>query len=108
MLRGLKLVLAGLTLGSGMFVGGCMSNSKPSPDAMAGTPSNDAVACDKCKVTFVKNPETNQKGRVIGYTEKKQMVCPECKSAAENMFATGKMEHTCKACGGNMTACAVH
>ena len=108
MLRSMKMALAGLTLGTGMFLVGCQSNGKPSHEAMVGTASSDAVACDKCKVTYVKSPDTNQKGRVIGYSDRKQMVCPDCKSAAQNMFTTGKMEHTCKSCGGNMSGCAMH
>lgn len=107
MFRSIKMTLAGLTLGAGLFLVGCQS-SKPSPDAMMGTASSDGIACDKCNVTFVKSPTDNGKGRVIGYTTRKQMVCSECKGAVENLFATGKMEHTCTACGGNMTGCAVH
>jgi len=75
---------------------------------MTGTPSSDAIACDKCKVTFVKVPVDGGKGRIVGYTSRKQMVCPDCKGAVENMFATGKFEHTCTACGGNMSGCAAH
>jgi hypothetical protein len=115
MFRFTSIVLAALSLGVAGATGcqsdhseGHMDMHKPSPDAVAGTPTNDAVACDKCKVTVVKTPETNQKGRVIGYSDKKQMVCPDCKSMAENFFTSGKMEHTCKACGGNMSGCAMH
>lgn len=111
MLRFTKTILAGLTVGAGLILAGCQSDGKPSPNAMRGTPSTDGIACDKCKVTWVKVPITPGGGkdnRIIGYTSRKQMVCPDCNSAVANMFATGKFEHTCKACGGNMRACAVH
>jgi hypothetical protein len=76
---------------------------------MTGTPSTDAIARDKCKVTFVKVPTVDGgKPTVTGYATRKQMVCPDCKSAVQNMFATGKFEHTCTTCGGNMSGCAAH
>jgi hypothetical protein len=116
MRRFTTIPLALLALGAFAFVGGCESMGghseghmhKPSPNAMAGTPTDNAMACSKCDVVFVKSPETNQKGRVVGYSQKQQMVCPDCKSHAENFFSTGKMEHTCSSCGGNMMGCAMH
>lgn len=111
MLRFTKMALAGLTLGTGLILAGCQSAGKPSANAMVGTPSTDGIACDKCETTWVKVPQA-QSGRmgapIIGYSDRKQMVCPECKSAVANLFATGKFEHTCTACGGNMSGCAVH
>ena len=53
--------------------GAHMAMHKPSPDATAGTVSNEGIACDKCNVTFVKSP-TNDKGRIVGHTTRKQMV----------------------------------
>jgi hypothetical protein len=108
MFSAVKVIVAGLALGAAVFAAGCQSGGKPSPNAMMGTASSEGIACDKCNVTFVKSPTTNDKGRIIGYTTRKQMVCPDCKSAAANLFATGKMEHTCTSCGGNMSGCAVH
>ena len=113
MFRFTSFVLAALSLGV-VGAGGCQSNHsegymhKPSPDAMAGTPTDQGVACDKCETVWVHNPEVNQKGHVVGYSDKKQMTCPDCRSMAENFFTTGKMEHTCNACGGNMSGCAMH
>lgn len=113
MFRFSKMALAGLALGAGLVLAGCQSGGKPSPNAMTGTPSTQAIACDKCKVTWVKVPNTPSPGGkgsmgITGYTTRKQMVCPDCKGAVENLFATGKFEHTCSACGGNMSGCAVH
>ena len=114
MFRFTKVALAGLTLSAGLVLAGCQSNGKPSPNAMRGTPSTDGIACDKCEVTWVKVPNTSPgaggKGSmgITGYSSRKRMACPECKSAVANLFATGKFEHTCTACGGNMSGCAVH
>lgn len=106
------LSLMSLILAAGLLAGGCQSSgTKPSANATAGTPTTQAVACDKCKVVWKKEPLTVGGGhsdRVVGYTSSKQMVCPECRDAVQNMFATGRFEHTCSACGGNMQACAEH
>jgi hypothetical protein len=101
-----------MALAMGLFVTGCQSSgTKPSATATPGTPTTDAVSCDKCKVVWQKAPLTVGGGhsdRVVGYTTRKQMVCPDCRDAVQNMFATGRFEHTCSACGGNMQACATH
>jgi hypothetical protein len=37
------------------------------------------------------------------------MTCPECRTAAENFFATGKLEHACKTCGPDaLKVCEKH
>ena len=112
MLRASMSSFAGFALTGALFLAGCQSaGNKPAPGATAGTPSRDAVACDKCKVVWANEPITvggGKSDRVVGYTTQKQMVCPECRSAVHNMFTTGKFQHTCTACGGNMEACAVH
>ena len=112
MLRVAMLSFSGLSLAAVLFLVGCQgAGNKPSPGAIAGTPSTDAVACDKCKVVWTKTPITAGGGKehaIAGYTTQKQMVCPECRSAVHNMFTTGKFQHTCTACGGNMEACAEH
>ena len=106
MFRFTKIAFACLPLTAGLVLGGCQS-ATPSPDAMVGTPLTEGIACDKCKVTWVKAP-TRHRARIVGYTTREHMVCPECKGVVENLFATGKFEHTCKACGGNMSGFSVH
>ena len=100
--------LLGLGLGATLFFTGCQSDAQrmaPASHAMA----SDAVACDKCETTWVKvaNTSPNAGGRpgFTSYSNQKKMVCPDCKSAVSNFFATGEMKHDCKACGGNMTIC---
>jgi len=103
---------AGLLVVTAALLVGCQSaGNKPSSNATAGAPTTDAVACDKCKVVWKKEALTAGGGhsdRVVGYTGRKQMVCPDCRDAVQTMFATGHFEHSCSACGGNMQACAEH
>ncbi len=103
----LKTGLLGLSLGAGLLLVGCQSGGAaqaPVSHEMA----SGAVQCDTCKVTWVKVPEYGKGMRITGYTTRKEMECPECKSAVENFFATGNLKHECKACGGNMAVCEAH
>ena len=106
MFSALKMGLLGLTMGAGLLAVGCQSTSAKS-DTAASVASTQAVTCDACKVTWVKLPRES-KGRVIGYSYRKEMECPMCKDAVTNFFQTGKLEHTCSACGGNMSICEAH
>lgn len=55
---------------------------------------------------MVKVPSyTGLKGQLLVCHKAKKVMCPDCKSAMENFLRTGKLEHTCSYCGGNMTAC---
>lgn len=100
-----RLLLA-VPLALAMLVVGCKTANKPAQAADSGVAP--AVACNKCQVTWVKIPRV-EKGRAVAYTTHKSMVCPDCKSAAENFFATGKLAHTCKTCGPEaMEICAQH
>jgi len=106
MIRGLKGTLIGLGIAGALALTGCANGgSAPSGSAQV---SPNAVKCSKCEVTYVQVPVRNQKSRVIGYTSKQQMECADCKSAAENFFTTGKLEHTCTHCQGTMEVCEGH
>jgi hypothetical protein len=106
----LKISMQGLALGVGIFLAGCQSSAPPT--AATHMMSTQAVQCDMCKTTIVNAPSTVSSGGHGGwitvYSPHKEMDCPDCKSAASNFFATGKLEHTCKACGGNMVPCEGH
>lgn len=104
----LKSGLVGLTLGTGLLLVGCQSGGAPAPASHE--MASNAVQCDKCQVTWVKYPITGGgKGQqIIGYGTRKQMECPDCRSAVSNFFATGNLKHDCKACGGNMAVCEAH
>lgn len=102
----LKTGLLGLSLGAGLLLVGCQSGGAQAPASHE--MASNAVQCDKCQVTWVKVPTDNGKGRIVGYTSRKQMECPDCKDAVSNFFATGQLKHTCSACGGNMAPCEAH
>jgi hypothetical protein len=94
------LVLAGMVL----VAGGCRSTGR---GEAGGGPATQAVACTQCQTTWVKVPQTS-KGRIVGYSVAKKMVCPECRSAVENFFATGKLKHTCSLCASSLMTCDAH
>ena len=58
---------------------------------------DEAIMCPKCEAVWVK--EKRNLGKTTVYVSKKKMTCDDCKSAVENFFATGKLEHSCKTCG---------
>jgi hypothetical protein len=105
MLRSAKLMTSSLLLASGLILTGCTANGGNS--AQGATASTQAVTCSKCQATWVKVPST-EKGRIISYSNRKQMVCPDCKDAVATFFATGKFQHTCKTCGDSMELCEAH
>ena len=109
MFQSLKISMQVLALSAGVFLVGCQSSEQPM--AASHTMSSQAVQCDKCKTTIVNAPHTvsgGQGGDITVYSSHKEMDCPDCKSAAQNFFATGKLEHACKTCGGNMVPCEGH
>lgn len=64
----------------------------------------DAVSCAKCETVWVRAPLAGQKAK--GYTRKGKMVCPDCVTAVQNVFAGGKLEHACATCG-DLEACVI-
>ena len=87
------------------IVVGCAAN-QTAQSTMTETPK--AVACEKCETTWVKLP-IEQKGRVVAYSTRKSMECPDCISAVNNFFATGKLQHACATCGPDaMKICESH
>lgn len=111
-------VAAILAATAGMFAAGCQSSgsggasTQPAGSAMAmpaDAAGGQAVTCDTCKITWVKSPVTNSKGRVIAYTTTKSHECPDCRGAVENFFATGNLRHDCATCGKDaLQACEMH
>ena len=102
----LRLPKLGLALTAGLFAAGCQTADKPAESRLVA--SDQGVMCEKCKTTWVKVPESTRGLRVIAYTEQKRHTCPDCTTAAQNFFATGKLEHSCKTCGDNMKVCEAH
>ena len=97
-----KRVLTGmLAAGLAVILSGCSSMG-------AGSKADEkAVMCSKCQTVWVSRPNLMGKGQVTAYTKDKKMVCPDCESAAKNFFATGKLQHTCRACGDSLVVCPV-
>lgn len=98
----LKIGAIGLALTAVPLFVGCQT--APATHTMA----SEAVQCDTCKVTWVKVPQHRGKSGIVSYSSIKKMECPDCRNAVQNFFETGKFEHACKACGGNMARCEAH
>ena len=90
------VALASLTFG----LAGCATT--------AAVASNDtlAVLCPTCETVWVRR--RRQINKTTFYTTEKKMVCPDCTSAVETFFKTGKLQHTCATCGGNLAPCKAH
>jgi hypothetical protein len=101
-----KSSIVAVGVGAAAFLAGCASSGNGSDSAAAASPST-AVTCSKCQVTYVQQPVSNGK-RIIGYTTKPEMECPDCRSVAQNFFTSGKLEHTCAHCGVTMQTCEAH
>ena len=98
-----KSVLFGvLVAGAVVLVAGC---STPGPKAKAETGGEQVVMCSKCQMVWVRRSHTVGKATV--YRKELVMECPDCKSAVANFFTTGKWQHTCAACGENLSECAM-
>jgi hypothetical protein len=97
----LKLTLAAFVMGAGLVAAGCESMNKDDAESSSATSvaSRKAVACEKCKITWVNAPVKNDKGRVIAYTTKASHECPDCRAAVQNFFMTGNLKHECATCG---------
>jgi len=96
----------GVAMLSALALAGCQSAG--AQGSTSNVASTQAVMCPKCQITWVKVPVDNGKGRIVSYTTRKSMECPDCKSAVENFFSTGKLEHSCKTCGSDLQACEMH
>lgn len=105
-----KRGLGALALGAALLAG-CQSSgggARGRQSAAAATDTQQAVVCDKCKVTWVKVPGTTGKPYVVAYRTRRSHECPDCRSAVSNFFATGKLQHTCETCGEALEVCKAH
>lgn len=118
MLRSTSYIAAALAVAA-LFAVGCESNGGEKHDMHQGSGATgammtedagmQAVTCEKCEVTWVKSPVTNDKGRIIDYRTTKSHECPDCRAAAQNFFATGRLQHECKTCGPDaLQKCEAH
>ncbi|CAN5718069.1 hypothetical protein BH11VER1_BH11VER1_38820 [soil metagenome] len=75
----------------------------------ADAPATGAVTCNKCKTVWVSVPVTTPGSKgFVTYRDVKKMECADCESAIVTFFKTGKLQHECKKCGGEMTHCEEH
>ena len=75
----------------------------------ADTPGAGAVTCDKCKTVWVSVPVSSPGGKgFMTYRNVKKMECADCESAVATFFKTGKLQHECKKCSGELTHCEEH
>jgi hypothetical protein len=99
-----KLVAGIVVAGAAALLAGCQDTGGHA--SHAAPVSDKAVMCSKCQVTYFQ--ESLGKGSPVKYQTSK-MECPDCKSAAENFFATGTMAHDCKTCGPDaLKVCELH
>ena len=63
-----------------------------------------AVFCPSCKVVWVEMLDFDDPYR-MSTSPGRVMECPDCERAAVGFFETGKLEHSCKACGGELVHC---
>lgn len=65
------------------------------------------MMCDKCQAVWF--PKVTQGGKPgsgqVAYRMTRRMICPQCESIAAKFFRTGRLAHTCPACGGSITRC---
>jgi hypothetical protein len=101
-----RLFVAGLAVGAVALFAGCQDTGGHADHADHAALSDKAVMCSKCQVTYFQ--DSLGKGSPVKYQTSK-MECPDCKSAAENFFATGKAVHDCKTCGPDaLKVCELH
>ena len=98
----LKSKCAALATASLIVLTGCTAISP-----QAGTTQMTGIACNKCESVWLPRAGTGGKpGRGYDvYRASRRMICPQCESAAATFFRTGKFEHKCPGCGGNITRC---
>ena len=99
-----KRGLLGLGFGAGLVLSACASNGTPQ-SALA--PAPQGLSCAKCQVTYINAP-TKVGKTIVGYHKQGVMECPGCKDEVASFFTTGKFQHTCKVCGGEMSICEAH
>lgn len=111
-----KSFVAALTVGAGLFAGGCQSTGTTAASGGAGpTTEPVALACSKCETTYKKVAVTGGNPRsgfnIVRYRTVADHECPDCRNVVKTWFNQGKtavpgaVVHTCKSCGGEVTVC---
>lgn len=87
-----------------VLLAGCQFTGKREPPPLR---EAKAVICPKCETVWVEGLDLNDP-YMMTYRPEKVMKCPDCKSAVESFFTTGKLAHTCETCGGDLKHCTKH
>ena len=96
-----------LALSGGLVLAGCAKDNTAAESSTLNT--DKGVICTKCQTTWVQVEHRDKAGQQITYfTPQKRHVCPDCKDAVANFFATGNLQKTCKTCGDSMEICEGH
>ena len=102
-----KLATTITLLTAAMVAGQTFARAEEAPAPAAAAAPAQAIMCPKCQAVWVKDTATVNSHQTTVYVTSKKMMCPECKTAAENFFAGKNAEHTCKICG-EMKVCDAH
>ena len=62
------------------------------------------VVCRKCETIWphYKGPHAR---RLTPWKSPSNMKCPDCETAVVTFFKTGRFQHSCKTCGGQLLHC---
>ena len=103
-------IIIGMSIASALLAGCQAINGNNGPSLSTLDQSENGVTCSKCQTTWVKIADNSgsKASRISGITTRKSHVCPDCRDAATNFFATGKLQHTCKACGDSLEVCEAY
>lgn len=104
MLTSIHRKLMPLCLLTGVLLVGCQFADKR--ESSSSTQAR-AVVCPKCETVWVEGLDLNDP-YMMTYRPEKVMKCPDCQSAVESFFRTGRLAHTCDTCGGDLKHCTEH
>lgn len=66
-----------------------------------------AIFCPKCEMVWVEMTDFDDPYR-MSTVPGQVMKCPDCENAVVHFFKTGKLEHACSTCGGELVHCKAH
>lgn len=95
------LFLAAVTVVATALLG-CKSDASEGL-SQPGQPS--VVECSECRTIWIDGSETYYTWAESSYESEARHACPDCKSAVENFFRTGRFTHSCTRCGENIRVC---
>ncbi len=101
MFKKMNLVIS-LLICSSLFLG-CQTTSISKKEVSS--ISENAIMCAKCKTTWVETENPDGDIEVHTYRSQEVTTCPDCTSAVDQFFKTGKLKHACNSCGDALEHC---